>query len=270
MKKTLVSASLVLGVLMTASCTSETQVTEGSDAKIVVDLGTDMSFSSGTRSALTRAIDESKYTDIKNYTVTLTKTATNEVVHSAIYSEWALAYQVEPGTKYTLSAQYGEDVPASYDKLLVSGSETFTVQAGATKNVDFQCKPKAAKVNVVYDDEFTKYYGDCEVSIKTKYMDSAEKMSKASVGKDLFLKADAEGEDVQLTFDLKDKNGKSIQVDGMATSKSVKVKPQTLLKLTFKPNVTEIEGGKFGLTIKVDTDLTDEDVNITLPSAVFD
>ena len=177
---------------------------------------------------------------------------------------------MEPGTQYTLSASYGEDAPASYDKLLVSGSETFVPQAGATKVVSFQCKPKAAKVNVVFDSTFDKYYSDATVSIKTKHMTDAVTMSKAYVGQDLYLKADADGEDVALEFTIKDKSGKPITVEGMTNQKTVKVRPQTLLKLTFKPNVTEIEGGKFGVTINVDTNLKDENVNIVLPNTVFE
>ena len=48
------------------------------------------------------------------------------------------------------------------------------------------------------------------------------------------------------------------------------VTPQTLLKLTFKPDVTEIEGGKFGLDITVDTGVTEENVDIVIPNTVFE
>lgn len=269
MKKTFIGASLVLSMLALASCSSDSPSPEAGDTRLVVDLSTDLTFS-GTRSDGTRSIDESAYKDITNYTVTLSKTVGNQVVHSALYSEWNLAYQVEPGTQYTLSASYGEDAPASYDKLLVSGSETFVPQAGATKVVNFQCKPKAAKVNVIYDSDFSKFYSDASVSIKTKHMTEPVTMSKANVGQDLYLKADDEGESVELAFTIKDKNGNPIEVEGMTTTKTVKVRPQTLLKLTFKPNVTEIEGGKFGVTISVDTDLQDENVDIVLPGTVFD
>lgn len=269
MKKTFICASLLLGAFAVVSCSNDSPGAEAEGTKVMIDLSTDLSFS-GTRSADTRAINESAYKDITKYNVTLTKTVGNQTVHSAVYSEWNLAYQVEPGTQYTLSASYGEDAPASYDKLLVSGGETFVPQAGATKVVSFQCKPKAAKVNVVFDSTFDKYYSDATVSIKTKHMTDAVTMSKANVGQDLYLKADADGEDVALEFTIKDKSGKPITVEGMTNQKTVKVRPQTLLKLTFKPNVTEIEGGKFGVTINVDTNLKDEDVNIVLPNTVFE
>ena len=267
MKKAFYSI-LALSGLLAMSCSHDAETEAAEDTRLVVDLGTDLSFSTSD-TPVRKAIDESVYKDIKNYTVTLTKTANGEQVHSALYSEWALAYQVDAGIEYTLTASYGEEVPASYDKLLVSGSETFSVQPGATKVVDFQCKPKAAKVNVAYSSDFTDFYSDCEVSVKTKYMDNAMTMSKANVGQDLYLKADAEGEEVALAFNVKDKNGEPITVDGLTTTRTVTVKPQTLLKLTFKPNVTEIEGGKFGLNISVDTGVTEENVNIVIPNTVF-
>lgn len=270
MKKTIYPI-LAFSGLLAMSCSNDTETGVAGDTRLVVDLGTDLSFStSGEPAPAKRAIDESAYTDIRNYTVTLTKTANGEQVHTALYSEWALAYQVEPGIEYTLTASYGEEAPASYDNLLVSGSETFSVQPGATKVVDFQCKPKAAKVNVVYSSDFTDFYSDCEVSIQTKYMDEAMTMSMANVGQDLYLKADAEGEEVTLTFNVKDKNGDPIAVDGLTTTRTVIVTPQTLLKLTFKPDVTEIEGGKFGLDITVDTGVTEENVDIVIPNTVFE
>ena len=149
MKKTIYPI-LAFSGLLAMSCSNDTETGVAGDTRLVVDLGTDLSFStSGEPAPAKRAIDESAYTDIRNYTVTLTKTANGEQVHTALYSEWALAYQVEPGIEYTLTASYGEEAPASYDNLLVSGSETFSVQPGATKVVDFQCKPKAAKVNQI-------------------------------------------------------------------------------------------------------------------------
>ena len=39
--------------------------------------------------------------------------------------------------------------------------------------------------------------------------------------------------------------------------------------LTIKPDVTEIEGGKFGINVSVNTDVTDEDVNIVIPNDIF-
>lgn len=264
----------VLGGLFFSACTQDAPDEQAGEAKLMVDLGTDLSFSNSSDKKLggaaKRAIDENAFKDIRNYTVTLTKASSDEVIHTGLYSEWNLAYMVEPNTEYRLTASYGSTVPASYDNLLVSGSETFTVQPGATKMVNFQCVPKAIKVNVAYSADFSQYYSDCEVGISTKHMtDGAWTMRKADVGKDLYLQADETGEDVTLTFNLLDKNGASITPEGFITEKTVNVNPKTLLKVTIKPTVTQIEGGKVGLNITVDTGVADEDVNIEIPNDVF-
>ncbi len=263
---------LLLGGACMASCSNDDaeKISTG-NANLMVDLGTDFSFkSSGSnKSEVSRAIDESKFTDVNNYTVTLTKTSDNSVVNSALYSDWDLIYPVDVNTEYTLTASYGSLEPASYDNLLVTGSQTFSIdKIGDTRNVDIQCKPVAAKVNVLYSDDFSTYYSDCVVSIKTKHMSSAWDMAKADTSKDLYIQADATGEEVTLNFDLK-KDGVSVVPEGFTTTKVVTVKPQTWLKITIKPNVTEIEGGKFGINVTVNTDVTDEDVNITIPNTVF-
>lgn len=259
--------ALIFGVasLGITACTQENEdsITSGK-TRLMVDLSTDVSF----KAPSARSINESFYTDIRNYSVKLEKTAGNELIHSDLYSNWELAYEVESGVEYRLSASYGEATPASYDKLLVSGSETFTVQAGSTKTVSFQCKPQAAKVSVIYSEDFTNFFSDCIVSIKTKHMNEAWNMSIADVGKELYLQSDAQ-ESIELAFDIKDKDGESISPEGFTGTKTVTVSPQTWLKLTIKPDVTEIEGGKFGINVSVNTDVIDEDVNIVIPSDIF-
>ena len=130
MKKNTIYSLLVIGAtcLMT-SCSQDSSNLLPNETKIMIDLGTDLSFNTNGQNTnkLTRSFDENEYTNIKNYTVTLTKVQNEEVIHTAIYSDWQLAYEIEPGTEYTLSASYGTKTPASYDQLLVYGSETFTV-----------------------------------------------------------------------------------------------------------------------------------------------
>ena len=78
-----------------------------------------------------------------------------------------------------------------------------------------------------------------------------------------------ENENVELSFDVKDLNGESVSPEGFSGTKTITITPQTLLKLTIKPDVTEIEGGKFGINISINTDVTDENVNIVLPNDIF-
>ena len=266
MKNLICSILLLSSLCFVTSCTKSDDNASSDKTHIVVDLKSDISFkSTGGTVATSRAIDESAYSDITNYTVKLTKADNGEVVNTALYKDWSLVYEVEPGQQYKLEAYYGKASPASYDNLYVYGSETFSVQAGSTKKVGFQCKPQAIKVNVVYSDDFSEYFSDCIVSIKTKHMETATTMSVAEVGKDLYLQSDAQ-EIVELSFDIKDKNGDSVSPEGFANTKQVTVSSQTLLKINISPTVTEVEGGQFGINITVNTDIEDENVNIVIPS----
>ncbi len=255
MKKIFFSAWLIAGALLLGACSQQEQEIKPSGT-LRVDLDADPSFNTS------RAINESAYTNIQNYTVSLYKGT--ELVQEALYKNWVLDYEVESGTQYTLKASYGTESVASYDELLCSGEETFTVQAGATKTVSFQCTPKAAKVTAEFSADFDQYFGDCDVTVKTQYMSTAWLLNKETVGKDLYIKA-AKDENVTLTFDVKDKEGNSIKTD----SKNVTVSPKTWLKITIKPDVTEIEGGKFGINVTINDQVTEEVVEIEIPNDVF-
>lgn len=275
MKKLFSSILFVVALCFMASC-SKSDEASSDKTQIVVDLESDMTFKTSSRSAtVSRAINESVYKDITNYNVKLSKVG-GEVVYSALYKDWALSYEVIPGQQYKLEAYYGESSPASFDNLYIYGSETFSVQPGSTKRVGFQCKPQAIKVNVAYSNDFAEYFSDCIVSFKTKHMDMPFTMSAINNKnnndgneKDLYLQSDAE-ETVELAFDIKDKTGNSVSPEGFANNKQVTVSSQTLLKINISPNVTEVEGGKFGINITVNTDVIDEDVNIEIPSAIVE
>ena len=68
MKKTIYPI-LAFSGLLAMSCSNDTETGVAGDTRLVVDLGTDLSFStSGEPAPAKRAIDESAYTDIRNYT----------------------------------------------------------------------------------------------------------------------------------------------------------------------------------------------------------
>lgn len=244
------------------SCSSE----EGKESvtgqgRIMVDLSTDLSYS--------RSVDESAYRNVNNYKVSLYK-GEEPVYTDKLYGDLELEQSVDFGVPYTLTAYYGEDVAAGYDKLYVKGSQTFTVSQGDKKTVSILCKPANARITLVYkgnDDNgaFEDYFQDCTVTVKTDYMDEAWTMNKSNEGQQLYLKTGDEGTNATLSFSLIDKNGEPVSVDGFDTSKVIDLKPCYSYTLTIKPNQTDIPGGKVGLTITVDDGVTDEDVTVNIP-----
>lgn len=126
MKNYLKILSSVVLLTFLASCSNE----EGKESvsgqgSIMVDLSTDLSYS--------RSVDESAYLNVNNYKVSLYK-GEEPVYTDKLYGDLELEQSVDFGVPYTLTAYYGEDVAAGYDKLYVKGSETFTVSQGDKKD----------------------------------------------------------------------------------------------------------------------------------------
>ncbi len=256
-KKLFLPVLLFAGAMM-ASCSSDEE-SEPQKASLQVDLSADMSFST------TRSIDESAYSDITNYTVTLKK-ADGTVVHSALYGDWELLYEIDSNTQYTIEASCGSEAVASYDELLCYGSQTFSAQAGATYVATFQCTPQAAKVSVSFSDDFTDYYSDCDVDVLTRYMTEAWTLNKSTVGEELYIKVD-DNEEVTLDFTVKDLDGN--ELSDKSGTQTVTVSPATNLKITVSPDINEIAGGKFGITVTVDDSVTEKEIDIEIPNTVF-
>lgn len=262
MKNYLKVLSSVVLLAFLGSCSSEDgKESVSGQGSIMVDLSTNLSYS--------RAVDESAYLNVNNYKVSLYK-GEEPVYTDQLYGDLDVEQKVDFGVSYTLTAYYGEDVAAGYDKLYVKGSQTFTVSQGDKKTVSILCKPANARITLVYkgnddNDAFEDYFQDCTVTVKTDYMDEAWTMNKSNEGQQLYLKTGDEGTNATLSFSLIDKNGEPVSVDGFDTSKVIDLKPCYSYTLTIKPNKTNIAGGKLGLTITVDDGVTDEDVTVNIP-----
>lgn len=262
MKNYLKLLSSIVLLAFIGSCSSEDgKESVSGQGSIMVDLSTNLSYS--------RAVDESAYLNVKNYKVSLYK-GEDPVYTDKLYEDLGVEQKVDFGVSYTLTAYYGEDVAAGYDKLYVKGSESFTVSQGDKKTVSILCKPANACITLVYkgnddNDAFEDYFQDCTVTVKTDYMDEAWTMNKSNEGQQLYLKTGDEGTNATLSFSLIDKNGEPVSVDGFDTSKVIDLKPCYSYTLTIKPNQTDIPGGKVGLTITVDDGVTEEDVTVNIP-----
>lgn len=253
--------SLVLLTFLGSCSNEEGKESVTGQGSIMVDLSADLSYS--------RSVDESAYRDVNNYKVSLYK-GEEPVYTDKLYGDLELEQKVDFEVPYTLTAYYGEDVAAGYDKLYVKGSQVFTVSQGDRKTVSIVCKPANARITLVYkgnddNDAFEDYFQDCTVTVKTDYMDEAWTMNKSNEGQQLYLKTGDEGVKATLSFSLTDKNGELVSVDGFDTSKEIDLKPCYSYTLTIKPDKTDIAGGKLGLTITVDDGVTEEDVTVNIP-----
>jgi hypothetical protein len=87
---------------------------------------------------------------------------------------------------------------------------------------------------------------------------------KKDSGKDAYLKANADGENVSITVGgFKDKEGNAVVMEALVAEK--KVAPKTHLTITVDPEVITISTGTASLDVTVDTGTEDKDVNIEIP-----
>ncbi len=110
MKNYLKILSSVVLLAFLGSCSNE----EGKESvsgqgSIMVDLSTDLSYS--------RSVDKSAYQNVNNYKVSLYK-GEEPVYTDRLYEDLELEQSVDFGVPYTLTAYYGEDVAAGYDKFM--------------------------------------------------------------------------------------------------------------------------------------------------------
>lgn len=258
MKKYAFVFSLLVALTAMTSCSNDAENGEMTGkGTIFLDLSPDLSYS--------RAFDEEAYTNTANYQVVLGKTEGGEPIYSGPYSEIPVKNKVESGVSYTVTASYGEDVAAGYDKLYVKGSQTFAVAEGDTKEINVLCTPANARLKLDYSNDFTSYYSDCQVSVKTDFMEEAWTMGIADEGKELFLKTGDTGTKAILSLQILDLDGNPVTVDGMMTTKELNMSPRDSYTVTIKPNVTEIEGGKMGISVSIDDGVTEDNININVP-----
>ena len=132
----------------------------------MLNLSSDLSYS--------RAFNESEYKNTANYQVEFVKTETSDVVYSGKYSDMPLEpYKVGPGVSYTVTASYGEDVAAGYDKLYVKETRLLRWLRAIIKTINLVCKPANARLKLAYSDDYTNFYSDCKVWVKTSFIEPA-------------------------------------------------------------------------------------------------
>lgn len=244
------------GWLLTACSSDEDslQIPEGK-GYVKLNLTADAGFQ-------TKAVDESDYTKLENYTVQILKDG--NVVNGM---EWN--YNEIPDEKlieltngdYVLKAFYGEvyDVPSSRDGIYMEGIKNFNVN-GDQQNLTVECKPVQAKIQVNFDAKMKDYFSDYYVTFETEALGN----NKALWGKDdtspLYLKVNANGEDVVATFTLNKTTGGQATVD----PKKYNLKPLDFQTINIAP-VVESNTGNVGISITINKETNDEEIEIEIP-----
>ncbi len=161
MKKTtwIFGALAILGLTF-ASCSQDPIEGAGESGKagqLVLNLKGNTNF------VQSRALNESDYNNVNNYTVVVTdKNGTEHV--NCLYSEVAAKMPLTlPIGSYTVKAFYGKEHHASRNEFYVEGVTHGNIVGEQNAPVDVECKPTCGRIIVNFDAGMATYFSDYNV-----------------------------------------------------------------------------------------------------------
>ena len=254
-----VGVCAMLSLMASCSSTEDSPMNNDGYGTVSLRVSADTQFKS-------RAVDESIYKNLDNYTVQILKDG--KVVSGM---EWKYTDVPEGPIElsnggYELKAFYGEDKAASTTGMYVEGVKIFNVN-GKQDSVTVICQPVCVRVRVEFDEKMAEYYQDYSVSFQTAAL-VAEKEDVSAVA--LWKKTDTDPiylkvkdkENVKTTISLKDKKDKTTSIE-----KTYELSPNEALKLKIVPTISQ---GNLGISIEVDETTNDIPVDIEIPSEWVD
>lgn len=254
MKLFLLSCIIGASLFMTSCSSDENIQGAGDKGSISLNLIADAGFGTSTR-----AVQESGYTNVNNYTVQILNSA-NEVKKEVVYSEFPAKVELENGS-YTLKAFYGKESDASRTAFYVEGTTSFSINGKDVEGLTVNCAPTCGKVKVNFDSKMAEYFTDYYVVYETGALTAAGKT--ATWAKDdtepWYLKLNKDGEEVKATIHA---IRKSDNKDG-AVTKTYTLQRNKAWTLGISPINAN---GQLGLEITIDESTNDHEIDITVPS----
>ena len=152
-----------------------------------------------TSTAFSRAVTESNYSNVNNYTVQILDDEGKQVQEFQ-YDEKPENITLRNGS-YTLKAFYGTEHEASRNEFYVEGNTPFSV-AGDEKKVTVDCYPTCGKVAATFASNMDESFSDYSIVYKTKALTTAGKTAVWAKGdkEPWYLKVDKAGETVTATI----------------------------------------------------------------------
>ena len=254
--RTMLAAGLLGISAILGSCTSQND-----EPALAEGTGT-LTLSLTTNTAFTKAINENDYTNTGNYTVQILNSSDNTEAEF-LYSEASkhLPLQLSNGS-YTLKAYYGEESAASRNGFRVEGSQLFNVQ-GEDISVTVNCAPTCGKVVANFDPEMDTYFSDYSVVYTSPQLKAASRT--ATWAKEdtepyyLGLDDPTNGDEITATIHFtRVSDGKAATMERTYTLAANK---------SWTLNIAPINNnGSIGITVTVNTDTIDEEIDIEVPS----
>lgn len=252
-------ALLVMGASV-ASCSSDEEVVQGAAegkglVKLSLNVGTEFQ---------SRAITESDYTNLANYTVQILKDG--NVVEGCEWTGTTIPQdliELDNGS-YTVLAFTGEDykgLAATTKGMYVEGSAGFNVNSDQTATATVNCTPQCARVTVNFDAKMADYFNDYYVVFTGTDALGEGNYTWNKDNADPVYMAVTSSEKLTATIKLVDKEGKTasdiVRTHDISAAKA--------WKLNIAPVVEEATGN-VGITIEIDNSANDIPIDIEIPS----
>lgn len=260
--KILFGVALAIGIAL-SSCSNNSdlpQDAEGGQGMLSLSLSAEASFAS------TRAVTESVYNEVDNYTIVVTDKSGVERLNckgSEISSAMPLVLSVG---EYTVRAFYGVESPASRDDFYVCGESQGYIRPDEEDRVEVVCTPTCGRIRVEFDEEMSTYFSDYKVSFTgTKALKGGTIDWLKDDTEPWYVKLEEGGEVISFTFSttVKEEYIHTNQQQVATQTGTFTLDRNKGYKMNISPSYTAI--GKVGVSITVDEGTNDIPVDIEVP-----
>lgn len=257
-------AVLLLGTMLGA-CTQTVDLkgkTEEGQGLLSFTLKTSADF------ATTRAVVESTYANVDNYTIVVTDNYGVERMNckgSEVTSKMPLILNVGD---YTVKAYYGAEASASRDTFYVYGESQGYILPDEEEIVEVECTPTCGRIRVEFDEKMDTFF--CEYKVKfegTKALknDTIPCVWEKNDSLPWYVKLDEGGETISytVTTETKEEYVNANQKQKSEAKGTFQLNRNKGYKLNISPSYSAT--GKVGITITVDESTNDKNVDVEVP-----
>lgn len=259
-KKNVLGLLLMLGIVL-SSCSRVTDFgnteTEGEQGLLSFTLTAETNF------ARTRAVMESSYENVGDYTVVV-------IDNYGVERMNCKASEVAPLTlnvgDYTVKAFYGVEEAASRDTFFVYGEAKGYILPDEEEVVEVECTPTCGRIRVEFDEKMDTFFHDYKVTFTgTKALRSEAISWLKGETEPWYVKLEEGGETISFTITTETKEeyvNANQQKEAISTG-TFQLERNKGYKLNVSPSYTAT--GKVGITITVDESTNDKPVDVEVP-----
>ena len=254
--KGLIGLFLTLGGLLTSCVMEEEVIAKAGKADVQIELSASTDFE-----PTTKAVNESDYQNLNNYTVEIWQ---NETIKKSFpYAQIPSSIELNNGT-YTLKAYCGTQANYSRTGFYVEGATVFNIE-GESKSVSCQCKPVVAKLKVNFTPEMATYFSDYKVIYTTQTITGTAVTWAKNDTDPWYIKVAQNGETVKATIQLTPKAEYVLKGTTTSIDRTYVLEPNKMWTLEIAPSYTTTKG-QLGISINIDSSTNDKPIDIVIPA----